>query len=225
MCGRYASRLPPEYIRGLFKTVGGLPNFGANCNLAPTERAMVVRRHPETGERHLDVLQWGLIPYYEGDPKGGRKPINARAESVATSGLFRAAFARRRCLVPADAFYEWQKRPGGTKQPYAIAREDGEIMALAGLWEGWKVPRGEILRTFAIITTDANAEMAALHDRMPVILEPEDWPLWLGEVEGDPASLLHPAPAHTLRAWPVSRAVNAPRNKGPDLLDALASEP
>jgi putative SOS response-associated peptidase YedK len=138
--------------------------------------------------------------------------------------MFKAAFARRRCLVPADVFYEWQKRPDGSKQPYAIAREDGEIMALAGLWEGWKAPDGEILRTFAIITTDANAEMAALHDRMPVIIEQADWPFWLGEVEGDPASLLHPAPDHTLRFWPISRAVNAPRNKGPDLLDALASE-
>src|SRR5690242_9771205 len=125
MCGRYASRLPPEYIRGLFNTVGPVPNFAPNYNLSPTERAMVVRRHPETGQRHLDVLQWGLIPYYESDPKGGRRPINARAESVATSGLFRAAFARRRCLVPADVFYEWQKRPDGSKQPYAVAREDG----------------------------------------------------------------------------------------------------
>jgi putative SOS response-associated peptidase YedK len=98
-------------------------------------------------------------------------------------------------------------------------REDDEIMALAGLWEGWKAPDGEILRTFAIITTDANAEMAALHDRMPVIVEQADWPLWLGEVDGDPASMLR-----TLRAWPISRAINTPRNKGPDLLDALASE-
>jgi putative SOS response-associated peptidase YedK len=140
MCGRYSSRLPPEYIRGVFRTVGGVPNFAPNYNLSPSQDAMVVRRHPETGERHLNVLRWGLIPYYEKDPKGGRKPINARAETVATSGLFRAAFPRRQCLVPADAFYEWQKRPDGTKQPYAIAREDGEVMALAGLWEGWKGP-------------------------------------------------------------------------------------
>jgi putative SOS response-associated peptidase YedK len=184
----------------------------------------VVRRHAETGERRLNVLRWGLIPYYEKDPKGGRKPINARAETVATSGMFKAAFARRRCLVPADAFYEWQKRPDGTKRPYAIAREDGKVMAFAGLWEGWKAPDGEMWRTFVIVTTDANAEMAVLHDRMPVVLEPADWPLWPGETEGDPTTLLHPAPDHTLRTWPVSRAVNAPRNKGPELLDALPSE-
>jgi putative SOS response-associated peptidase YedK len=152
---------------------------------------MVVRRHPETGERHLNALRWGLIPYYEKDPKGGRKPTNARAETVATTGLFRAAFARRRCLVPAETFYEWQKRPDGMKQPYAIAREDGEVMAFAGLWEGWRAPDGETVRTFAIVTTDANAGMAELQDRMPVILEHQDWPLWLGEVEGDPTALLH----------------------------------
>jgi len=222
MCGRYASRLPPEYIRGVFRTVGGVPNFAANYNVAPSQDAMVVRRHPETGERHQNLLRWGLIPYYEKDPKGGRRPINARAETVTTSGLFRAAFARRRCLVPADAFYEWQKRPDGTKQPYAIARQDGEVMAFAGLWEGWKAPDGEIWRTFVIVTTDANGEMSALHDRMPVILERADWPVWLGEIEGDPATLLHPAPDHTLRKWPVSRAVNTPRNNGPELLEPVA---
>jgi putative SOS response-associated peptidase YedK len=124
--------------------------------------------------------------------------------------------------VPADAFYEWQKRPEETKQPYAIARENGEVMAFAGLWEGWKAPDGEIVRTFAIITTDANAEMAELHDRMPVIVEQGDWPLWLGEVEGDLTALLHPAPDHALRAWPVSRAVNAPRNNGPELLEPVS---
>jgi putative SOS response-associated peptidase YedK len=109
--------------------------------------------------------------------------------------------------------------------PYAIAREDGEILALAGLWEGWKSPDGETVRTFAIITTDADTEMAALHDRMPVIREQEDRPLWFGEVEGDPAALLHPAPDHTLRAWPVSRAVNMPRNHGPELLEPAAEVP
>ena len=96
MCGRYSSRLPPEYMRGLFRTVRGMPNFAPNCNLAPSQDAVMVRRHPETGERHLGALKWGLIPYHEKDPKGSRKPINARAETVATSGLFRAAFARRR---------------------------------------------------------------------------------------------------------------------------------
>jgi putative SOS response-associated peptidase YedK len=120
--------------------------------------------------------------------------------------------------VPADAFYEWQKRPNETKQPYAIARQDGEVMAFAGLWEGWKAPDGEVVRTFAIITTDANMEMAKVHDRMPVILEPEDWPVWLGEAEGDPATLLYPAADHAVRTWPVSRAVNTPRNNGPELL-------
>jgi putative SOS response-associated peptidase YedK len=222
MCGRYASRLPPEYIRGVFRTVGDVPNFAANYNLSPSQDGMVVRRHPETGERRLDVLKWGLIPYHEKDPKGGRKPPIARAETVATSGLFRDAFVRRRCLVPADAFYEWKPVAAG-KQPYAIARQDGEVMAFAGLSERWHAPDGEIVRTFAIITTAANAEMAELHDRMPVILEPADWPVWLGEVDGDLGALLRPAPDHTLRIWPVSPQVNNWRNNGPDLLAPITT--
>src|SRR5689334_493855 len=120
MCGRFASFLPAEAVARLFRTVNPLPNLAPSWNLAPSQDAPVVRRHPKTGERHLDLLRWGLIPYFTQDPKGGRKPINARAETVATSGMFRAAFERRRCLVPAVAFYEWKKLPGGAKQPYAI---------------------------------------------------------------------------------------------------------
>ena len=146
-----------------------------------------------------------------------RRPINARAETVPTSRMFGAAFAKRRAIVPADAFYEWQKEGDG-KQPFAIAREDGQSLALAGLWEGFRWPDGTILRSFAIITTDANAEVAPIHDRMPVILEPADWPTWLGEVAGDPVALLRPAPDGILRTWPVSRAVNQPRNNAPELL-------
>jgi putative SOS response-associated peptidase YedK len=173
-----------------------------------------VRRHPETGERHLDVLTWGLLPYFTKDAEHARRPINVRAERVATSG----AFARRRCLVPAAAFYEWKVIEGG-KQPYAIARADGEPLALGGIWESWRGPGDEIERTFAIITTRPNAEMAELHNRMPLVIDPKDWPAWLGEVEADPATLLGPPPDDTLRAWPVSQAVNTPRNNGPELLE------
>ena len=111
MCGRYSSDLPPELIARVFGTINELPNFPANYNLAPTQLAPVVRRHPETGARHLDLLRWGFLPYWTKDPKTARKPINAKAETVATSGMFRDAFARRRCLVPAGAFYEWRKGP------------------------------------------------------------------------------------------------------------------
>ena len=222
MCGRYASFLPPEAIAAMFHTVNPLPNIAPTWNLAPTEDALVVRRNPESGERHLDVLNWGFLPYWtKGDPKKARRPINAKAETVATSGMFRDAFARRRALIPAAAFYEWRSIEGEkVKQPFAIARQDGDPLAFAGIWEGWRGEGGEVLRTFAIITTDANQLMAHVHNRMPVIVEEADWPVWLGETEGDAASLLRPAGEHVVRLWTVSRAVNNVRNDGPELLDA-----
>ncbi|MEJ0015623.1 MAG: SOS response-associated peptidase [Acetobacteraceae bacterium] len=224
MCGRYASFLPAEALARLFQTVNPLPNIPPSWNVAPTQDAMVIRRHPQTGERHLDLLKWGLLPSWTKEPEKAKRPINARAETVATSGLFRGAFAARRCIVPADAFYEWQA-VGAAKQPHAIARADGQPIAFAGLWEGARLADGTILRTFAIVTTTANADIAALHERMPVILEPADWPAWLGDEQGDPAALLHPSAAGTLRSWPVSRRVNTPRNNDADLLEAAAVDP
>jgi putative SOS response-associated peptidase YedK len=220
MCGRFVSRLPPEEIARLFRTAGPVPNIAPNWNLAPTQDAMVVRHHPATGERRLDVLRWGLVPHFTKDLKAARKPINVRAETAAASGMFRGALEARRCIVPADAFYEWRTMPDG-KQPYAVARLDGAPLALAGLWEGWRSGEGEILRTFAIVTTDANATMATIHPRMPVVLEPADWPIWLGEEAGDAATLMRPAADDVLRVWPVSRAVNSFKNNQPELLDPV----
>lgn len=217
MCGRYASFLSPEMIARLFGTRNPLPNLRATWNMAPTMQAPVVRLHPDTHERHLDALTWGFVPAFAKSLKDARKPINARAETVASSGMFRAAFAKRRCIVPASAFYEWRADPGG-KAPFAIARADGEPMAFAGLWEGWRSPEGDILRTFAILTTGANGQMSALHERMPVILEQADWPAWLNEHEGDPVSLLRPAPEGVLRLWPVDKRIGNVRNDGPELL-------
>ena len=125
------------------------------------------------------------MPYFTKDLKKARKPINARSETIAKSGMFKAAFAERRCLVPAPAYYEWRDDPDG-KTPFAVARIDGEPVVFGGIWERWKSPEGEILQTFATITTDANRQLAGIQDRMPVIIEREDWPLWLGEAEGDP---------------------------------------
>ena len=207
-------------MRRVFDTLGEITNHPPSWNVAPTQAALVVRRHPETGERRLDPLVWGLIPSGEKDPKGGRKPINARSETIATSGTFRSAFKARRCIVPMDAFYEWEATPTG-KQPWAFARHDGAPLALAGLWEGWRAPDGEIRRTFTIATTAANLFMSRIHDRMPAILEPADWPVWLGEEAGDPLRLLRPAPEGVLRQWPVSRDVNSPRHDRPDLLDPV----
>ena len=223
MCGRFASFLPAEAIARLFRTVDTIPNLGPSWNLAPSQPALVVRRHPKTGERHLDVLTWGFLPYWTRDPKHARRPINAKAETVASSAMFRDAFARRRCLVPASAFYEWQPVPGTKrKQPLAIARQDGGPLALAGVWEGWRGPAEEVIRSFAIITSDANTLVRPLHDRMPALIEEADWPLWLGEREGDAAALLRPAPEGILRLWPVSSKVNSPDNNEPSLLDRAA---
>jgi putative SOS response-associated peptidase YedK len=220
MCGRFASTLPLEQIARMFGIRSALPNLAPNWNVAPTQRAATVRRHPDTGERTLDLLTWGLVPHFTKDLKACKRPINARAETVASSGMFRGALASRRCLVPADAFYEWRAMADG-KQPYAIARADGAPLAFAGLWEGWRSPEGETLRTFTIVTTAANTEMSKLHNRMPVILEPAAWPVWLGEAKGTPSDLLQPAADGKVRLWCVSRAVNSARNNGPDLLDAI----
>lgn len=219
MCGRYVMTLPPDEIRRIFATTNPPPNVEPRWNVAPTQEAPVVRRHPETGQRHLDLLRWGLVPRWARDPKATRQPINARAETVGSSPMFRDAFRSRRCLVPADAFYEWQVTGPGKapKQPLAVARADGRPMALAGLWEGWRGADGTVLRTFTIVTTTAADSIGHVHDRMAVILEPADWPAWLGEASGDPAALLRPSPA-PLRIWPVSTAVNSVRNEGPDLL-------
>ena len=197
MCGRYASYLPPEFIARLFGTVNPLPNLQPTWNLAPTDDAPVVRL-AATGDRHLDVLKWGLVPYFTKDLKTARKPINARSETVATSGMFKVAFAKRRCLVPAPAYYEWRDDPEG-KTPFAVARVDGDPVVFAGVWEDWRSPNGEELHTFSTITTDANRQLAVIQDRMPVIIEKVDWPIWLGEAAGDFAALMRPAPENALR--------------------------
>jgi putative SOS response-associated peptidase YedK len=189
-------------------------------HIAASQSAMVVSRHPETGERHLDLLQWGLVPRWTKDPPKTKHPINARAETVATSGIFRDAFAQRRCLVPSDAFYEW-KTTEGRKQPYAIARHDRQPMALAGLWGDFRWPDGTVPRTYTIVTTSVNAEMAGLHDRMPVILEASGWPAWLGDTPGEPQGLMRPAPDGTSRTWPISTRVDTPRNNDAALLAPL----
>lgn len=217
MCGRFAAQLPPEFIARLFATTGALPNTAPNWNIGPRQDAMVVRRHPQTGERRLDVLNWGLLPHFTLEARSCPRPINARAETVARAPLFRGAFAARRCLVPADAFYEWQSS-GGTKQPWAFARADGAPLALAGLWESWRAPDGGTLRSFALLTTAANADMAPVHHRMPVIIARDSWPAWLGAAPDEAAGLLAPAPPGSLRAWRVGRDVGNVRHNGPALL-------
>ena len=220
MCGRFVAARSVDEVRRLFSTVNPPPNFAPSWNMAPTQLAPVVRLHPGDGTRHLDLLAWGLVPHWARDLKAERKPINARSETAATMPLFRDALARRRCIVPADAFYEWQVT-AGSKIPTAIARADGMPMALAGLWEGWRGPDGTVLRSFTILTTTAGNTLEYLHERMPVVLEQPDWPLWLGEAAGPYRELMRPS-ATGFRSWRVSAKVGNVRNNGPELLEEVA---
>lgn len=161
------------------------------------------------------------MPSFIKNLRTARKPINARAETVATSTMFKAAFAERRCLVPADAYYEWRDDSDG-KTPFAVARVDGDPVAFGGIWEAWDSHDGETLHTFSTLTTDANQTLSAIQPRMPVIIEKTDWPLWLGEAQGDVAALLRPTAETLLWVWPVDKRVGHVKNDGPDLLEPRA---
>lgn len=217
MCGRYAIFRSADEVQRIFGTTNLLVNTAPTWNMAPTREAPVVRRHPTDGARHLDLLRWGLVPHWAGDRKSVRQPINARSEGAATAPMFRDALARRRCIVPIDAFYEWPVGVQG-KVPTAVARRDGTAIAAAGLWEGWRGADGTVLRSYVILTTSACPALAGTHERMPVILEEADWPVWLGEAAGDAIGLMVPSAA-AFRVWTVSRKVNNVRNDGPDLLE------
>jgi len=226
MCGRVVQHTPLHEIRVLFETVNPLPNSTATYNGAPTDTLPVVRLDRE-GRRSLDLLRWGLIPYWAKDRSIGPRCINAMCETLANKPAFREAFRRRRCLVPADFFYEWQKLPAG-KQPYAIGLAEGSPMAFAGLWERWNDPEagGQPLHTFSIITGPPNELCAPIHNRMPVILPREAWRRWLGEdaADGDDlAALLRPYPAQLMRAYKVRQQVGNVRNNSADLLDPIAA--
>lgn len=224
MCGRYFLTRPPAALARLFRTLDPVPNHPARYNVAPTQASLVVRRNPDTGARHLDALRWGLVPLWAKDPAIGSRMINARSESLAEKPAFRDAYARRRCLVPIDGFYEWAELPGQKrKQPYAVAMEGGAPMVLAGLWERWRAADGEILRTFTVVTCPATPRLLPLHDRMPVVLPPEAWALWLGEEAGDPATVLRPMDGAAFRVWPVATRVNSVREDDAGLLERDAA--
>jgi len=209
MCGRYILQRDPAGLATYFETAAPTPNFAASWNVAPTQEGLVVRRHPQTGARHLDVLRWGLVPHWARDATGAAKLINARSETILDKPSFRDAFAKRRCLVPMDGFYEWHAE-GKAKQPFAVALRDGAPMAVAGLWEGWKQPDGSWLRTYSVITTASAGRQALMHPRMPVILPREAWALWLGDVPAEEAELLglmRPAEDSLLAFWPVAARV------------------
>jgi putative SOS response-associated peptidase YedK len=227
MCGRYALTTPPDVLAKLFQITAGtaLTGLVPRYNLAPSQPAPVIRCARDSAERHLDMLRWGLVPFWADDPQVGYRMINARCESVAEKPAYREAFASRRCLVPADGFFEWRTE-GGRKQPYFIHHADGELLAFAGLWERWR--RGEErLESFTIVTAPANGRVRELHDRMPAIIPPEKFGQWLDpEVQdaGTLRTLLGPAPDELLSMHAVSRRVNRPENDDATLLEEVVPE-
>ena len=222
MCGRVVQvKELASYATELgVKLSGQLPNAPPHYNGAPSQDLLVLRRHPQTGEDRLGLLRWGLIPHWAKDRKIAWKMINARAETIETAAAFRDAYRARRCLVPVDGFYEW-KRIGKVKQPFLIATKGGEPFTLAGLWENWKDPdSGEWMRTFTIVTTDANELVANLHDRMPVIIAAADRERWL-DPKQEVDELLRPYPAALMTMWPVSTKVNSPKNDDRELIEPI----
>ena len=224
MCGRFVSASPPDQIARYFDAVDdGEHALEPNYNVAPTADVYAVL--VDGGVRRLETLHWGLVPFWAKSPSAGYKMINARAETVATKNAYRKAFRRKRCIIPADGFYEWQRRPEG-RLAYAVRRRDGRPMAFAGLWEVWRNPDkpDEELHSCTVITGEANEKMAAVHDRMPVMLPPSAWDTWLDPQVDDVDLLgkfLVPAPPELIELRPVSTEVNSVRNRGPHLLERV----
>jgi putative SOS response-associated peptidase YedK len=211
MCGRYRLSRRKQLIEEYFASVSrGEDDWSPRYNIAPTQSVPVIRQNPKEPVRELSLLRWGLIPSWAKDSSGSAKMINARSETAGTKPAFRDALKFRRCLIPADAFYEWT-RTGKTRQPYCFEVNDGKLFAFAGLWDRWRDPDGKTLETCSILTTTANAVTSATHDRMPVILHPDGHDLWLdpGMRDGDAASdLLKPCDARLMRCYPVSTRIN-----------------
>jgi putative SOS response-associated peptidase YedK len=220
MCGRFVSASPPDEIAKYFDAAAPEQVLEPSFNVAPTNDVYAV--FETGGVRRLDAFHWGLVPHWAKAPSVGSKMINARAETLMTKNAFKPAFRKRRCIIPADGFYEWKKTPGQKKkQPMFIHRPDGAPLAFAGLWAIWRDEAGEELHSCTIITTSANEDVAEVHDRMPVILAPGDWGPWLAEGNDDLdtlGKLLVPAPPRTIDLHPVSTEVNNVRNKGADLI-------
>lgn len=227
MCGRFTSKAKPEQVEREFKVGKVNPNlFEPRYNIAPTQVIPVVLE--TEGERIINALRWRLIPAWAKDESIGNKLINARAETLSEKPSFRDAFRKRRCIIPASGFYEWQKSNKGAKQPFYFYLKDKEVFGFAGLYEEWLDRHsGEILETYAIITTEANACLEPVHDRMPVILKAEDYDQWLDakETRADKLEkLLAPYPSEAMASHAVSLAVNVPSNDSSELIEKLNSK-
>lgn len=216
-CSRFASAVPFDELRRTFGTLGHAPDLPPSWNVAPAQTALVVRRDFETSRRRLDAMTWRLIPPRRISVVGVVNSSERRSDAISNSGSRLSVREARRCLVPINAFYHWEETLTG-KQPWAIGRADEAPLALAGLWKIWRAPNGAITRTFTIATTSANRFMRRFHAHMPVILDPDTWPVWLGEKPGDAALLIRPVGENVLKSWAVSCDLNSPRCNRPDLL-------
>ncbi len=221
MCGRYTLLSSVEDLRVLFAFEGEVPPLSPNFNIAPAQGVPIIRT--ENGARRFACARWGLVPSWSKEI-GPRPLFNARAETISIKPSFRSAFRRRRCLVPADGYFEWQMRSQASKQPYYIALEKGGPFAMAGIWEQWMSADGSELESMAVITAPANKALAYIHDRMPVIVFPDGYDLWLDEDEHttSPAlSLLKTPPDSLLHATPVSTRVNRTSHNDPSVIEPL----
>jgi putative SOS response-associated peptidase YedK len=223
MCGRFTLTSTPQRLRQRFALAAAPDELAPRYNIAPSQPVLVI---PNRTRRLLRPARWGLVPHWATDPSAGHRMINARAETLATRPAFRTALERRRCLIPADGFYEWKREGARRRAPFYIRSRDGEPLAFAGLWDVWRPAEGEPIASCTIVTTEANDLMAELHDRMPVILAPQAYDAWL-----------HPAPQHAdtllpwlvacppqwLEAYPVSTLVNSPANEDPACIAPVAN--
>jgi putative SOS response-associated peptidase YedK len=221
MCGRFSLTTLSAALRDLFG-FDELPNLPPRYNIAPTQDVAAVRLAGDDPKPHFTLFRWGLIPSWAKDVSIGARLINARAETVAEKPAFRHAFRRRRCLIPADGFYEWEKRPDGGKQPWRVTLEGGVPFAFAGLWEHWTGADGSEIESCTIVTTDAAAGIAKIHARMPVILDPSDFSAWLKGTPEEARALLH-SYRGKLASYPVSTRVNSVRNDDADLLEPVSA--
>ncbi|ARV59132.1 hypothetical protein BZZ01_11215 [Nostocales cyanobacterium HT-58-2] len=222
MCGRFTLFQTAETLCQTFH-VEKAPDQELQYNIAPTQMVTAVVCHQQTKQREFQKLRWGLIPSWSKDPAMGSKLINARAETVAEKPAFRSAFKHRRCLVVADGFYEWQQQEG-KKQPYYFRLGEGKPFGFAGLWEQWRSPQGEEITSCTILTTQANTLLQPVHERMPVILQEQDYDLWLDPQVQTPESLqqlLHPYPSEAMTSYLVSKVVNNSKHNSPDCIKPL----
>lgn len=224
MCGRFTLSATTQVLARQFQLTVPIP-LEPRFNIAPTQQVPVVRMAPEKAQRELALLRWGLVPSWAKDLRLGARLINARAETVGEKPAFRASFRRRRCLVPADGFYEWQPVDPKQKQPHYIRRRDGGLFAFAGLWDRWEGTDGKIIDSFTVLTTEANELLRTMHERMPVIVGPEDYELWLDPAVHDAERLqplLRPYPAAEMAAYPVGPGVNSPKKDDPQCVAPLS---